>query len=238
VVPLGQSSRIIASLDYPNSVVTAYANPPDAAEWSAWRRHLRSGDVFVDVGANVGVYSILAAELGCQVIAFEPDATNLRALRENIRLNGYEDRITVVPMAAADQPGVVAFTAGDGPLARIAPPGTPGTGEVVATTIDSEIAIGIGGMKIDVEGGELAVLQGATALLSDGRCPLIQVEWNDVSRFGRSRADEATFLIKHGFELLRPDADGHLFPSDAVLGADIFALRSSRTTNRGTVAPS
>jgi FkbM family methyltransferase len=69
---------------------------------------LRPGDVFVDVGANIGYFSLLAAAVvGAQgaVFAFEPDAENCRLLRANAALNGLEERITAVEAALSEGDG-------------------------------------------------------------------------------------------------------------------------------------
>ena len=58
----------------------------------AWRRVLRPGDLFLDVGANVGSYTIWAGELGADVIALEPAPDTYALLLENIDLNGYRPR--------------------------------------------------------------------------------------------------------------------------------------------------
>ena len=66
-----------------------------------WMRHLRYGDIFVDVGASVGLYTILAAELGCEVISVEPLARNLRQLSANLSLNGYSSEIIASALSDA-----------------------------------------------------------------------------------------------------------------------------------------
>jgi len=69
---------------------------------------LRPGDVFVDVGANVGYFSVVAASVvGAQgaVFAFEPDPDNCRLLRANAELNGLDERIIVVEAALSDAAG-------------------------------------------------------------------------------------------------------------------------------------
>lgn len=81
-------------------------------ETSLLLRLLRPGDVFVDVGANIGYFSVLAASVvGAQgaVFAFEPDPDNYRLLRANAELNGLEHCITAVEAALSD-------TAGEGQL--------------------------------------------------------------------------------------------------------------------------
>ena len=78
-------------------------------ETSLVQRLLRPGDVFVDVGANIGYFSILAASIvGSQgaVFAFEPDPENCRLLRANSALNNFEQQITVVEAALSDRAGV------------------------------------------------------------------------------------------------------------------------------------
>src|SRR5207237_7374841 len=68
-------------------------------------QNLRAGDVFYDVGANVGAYALVAAALGttAQVVAIEPASANYAALCDNIRLNGREDRIVPLPVALAEE---------------------------------------------------------------------------------------------------------------------------------------
>jgi tRNA/tmRNA/rRNA uracil-C5-methylase (TrmA/RlmC/RlmD family) len=57
------------------------------------KKHLKKGQTFVDVGANVGYYSILASELGAKVIAFEPSKDNRELLEQNIKDNNCEVQV-------------------------------------------------------------------------------------------------------------------------------------------------
>ena len=66
---LGDRSVLWAGLHRPGASKVVYANPPDHPEMIVWRRVLRPGDLFLDVGANVGSYTIWAGELGADVIA-------------------------------------------------------------------------------------------------------------------------------------------------------------------------
>jgi FkbM family methyltransferase len=56
----------------------------------AWRRILKPGDLFVDVGANVGAYTLWAIDCEARVIAVEPNAETAERLRRNIALNSFE----------------------------------------------------------------------------------------------------------------------------------------------------
>src|SRR5438309_1064711 len=83
---LGDRSRLWVDLHRTAAAAVVYANPPDFAEMQAWRRHLRPGELYIDVGANVGTYAIWAAELGAEVIALEPAPDTFALLQENIAL--------------------------------------------------------------------------------------------------------------------------------------------------------
>ena len=66
---------------------------------------LQPGDVFVDVGANIGYFSVLAACVvgeGGAVFAFEPDPDNFRLLRANVALNGFQQQVVTVEAGLAD----------------------------------------------------------------------------------------------------------------------------------------
>jgi hypothetical protein len=75
---------------------------------------LRREDLFVDVGANVGAYSVLAcAVTAAHGFAFEPVPSTYSRLLDNVRLNRAETQIKCINMAVADVPGIVAFSSAD-----------------------------------------------------------------------------------------------------------------------------
>src|SRR5574341_284794 len=57
------------------------------ADTVAWISEMKASEVFVDVGANIGIYSVLAAKYGCKVYAFEPEAENYVLLCRSIKFN-------------------------------------------------------------------------------------------------------------------------------------------------------
>jgi FkbM family methyltransferase len=77
-------------------------------------RVLRQG-VFVDIGAYVGFYTVLAARYGWRVVAFEPNPINAILLRYNIALHGVGDRVVVVDKAAGDAHGYARFSISSSP---------------------------------------------------------------------------------------------------------------------------
>lgn len=137
---------------------------------------IRPGQVVFDIGAHVGFYTLLSARLvgnRGQVWAFEPAARNLHYLRRHLQLNRVQN-VQVVEAAVCNTTGSVAFA--DGPSAsegRISPDGTTC---VTALRLDDFIMeAGVRPpdvLKIDVEGAELDVLQGALSLLT-GHKPII-----------------------------------------------------------------
>jgi FkbM family methyltransferase len=219
---LGHQSRLWADLHRTAASKVVYANPPDHAEMLAWRRFLRPGDLFVDVGANIGSYAIWAAELGAEVIALEPAVDTFGLLTENVSLNGYP--IRTIQAAAGASCGSAQFTVGQDSVNHLDPAGAV---EIAVVTVDSIVADRtVAGMKVDVEGFELEVLRGCRRALSEHRLRLIQLEWNATSldAVGADRQPVADLLAEHGYSLWRPNGEGVLMSlTDTAVGADVFA---------------
>jgi FkbM family methyltransferase len=138
---------------------------------------IEPGDVVYDVGANIGTHSCLFADrVGEQglVVAVEPDSTNCTALHRNIRANGFERRVAVVPYAVGRQRGFAdlhlgGYMPGTGTHSLVSTRAGAGAGgldtvSVPVVTLDSLTKV-FGGpavVKIDVEGAESDVLAGGT----------------------------------------------------------------------------
>lgn len=222
---LGERSVLWVDLHRAAAVKVVYGNPPDYREMMVWRRVLHEGDLFLDVGANIGGYSIWAGELGAQVVALEPAPDTFKLLAENAALNSYP--ITVMQAAAGAANGTAAFTKGQDALNRFDPSGAAST-EVV--TVDSLIGEKIvSGMKVNVEGFEIEVLRGCEKALQEQRIRLIQLEWNHecLRSLGIDREPVADLLAEHGYALYRPTNEGDLVPlTNLEFGPDVFAKPS------------
>jgi FkbM family methyltransferase len=230
IARFSQSCRVWAELDDLSSRRAVYSRLPDFAEMQLWRRTLRPGDWFVDVGANVGLYTLLAAEAGARVIAVEPDPRAVQQLTRNLQLNEFD--ADVHEAALADATGVMPLVGSDGNRqALLVGSDRPGDGDprrmVHVTTLDRIIGERrVAGVKIDVEGAERLVLEGAAEGLKAQRIKLLQLEWNarSESTLGESREPVATILRQNGYELCRPDERGQLaVTEDLRYGADVFA---------------
>jgi FkbM family methyltransferase len=224
---IGASSWIWAELHCSASSKAAYANPPDWDEMQVWRRFLRANDLFIDVGVNVGTYTMWASDCGAEVIAVEPDPEAYRRLVRNASLA--RTRVTPLRLAMAASAGTVTMTSGRDTLNRLVreEESSLPTQQVEASTLDELISMRhVRGIKIDVEGAERPVLQGASRALHDHRIDLLQIEWNHMSEecLNESRVPVAALLARHGYELVAPDASGDLVPGPAPeFHGDIFS---------------
>jgi FkbM family methyltransferase len=225
LVSIGNHSKIWAELHRRGSSRAVYANPPDI-EMRVWQSRLRPGDLFLDIGANVGIYSVIAAELGAELMAVEPDPETAARLRNNLALNGYTAQIFECAVGA--QSGMARFTVGLDTINRIA---TDGNREVPVRTVDDILGERQAhGVKIDVEGFEIDVLRGAEKALSEWRLRLIQLEWNSTSiaATGEDRKPVQSLLTSHGYTLYRSDTAGQLWEVDNPgFGPDVFAVAPS-----------
>lgn len=134
---------------------------------------LQHVDRFIDVGANLGYYTCLALQNGRGVLAIEPQQRNLRSLFQNLITNGWERNAEVMPVALAAEPGLLTLYGASGPSASLLKSWAGYSSRyhqtVPVSTLDNLLAGRFAGerllVKIDVEGAELGVLQGAQATL-------------------------------------------------------------------------
>lgn len=193
------------------------------------QRLIRPGDLFVDVGANIGIYTIFVADLGGEVLALEPVHTD--HLEENLSLNGYD--VTIVEKAASNLVGELRFSLDRDQENSILLDGAADEAAMVvpATTVDTELGDRHARVvKIDVEGFERLVVEGMERCLSERRVDAVQLEWNRASEdaLSEDRHPVAAALIEHGYRLTLPDNSGALAPCSGAYNADesidIFAL--------------
>ena len=152
------------------------------------RRLLRAGDTFVDGGANIGYFALLAAKAvgpGGRVHAFEPQPDNRRRLAEHVAANGFQSVIDIHPVALSDRPGAVQLhtyanpASNHGQSTMFVLPGTETRSVSVETVrLDDylpDIAPRL--IKLDIEGAEPMAISGMAETLRRHR-PAIIVELN------------------------------------------------------------
>lgn len=166
---------------------------------------LRTDDLFVDVGANVGTYTILASgACGAKSVSFEPGAVAFHRLLENLAVNNIADRVEAWQVGVGARAGQLEFIADSDTVNRIAEGAARADEKRVIidlVTLDSALADrGPTVMKIDVEGWEVPVLEGASATLERPELLLCIIEVNDaVESYGYSREDVHEVMRGFGF---------------------------------------
>lgn len=222
---------------------TSLATEPWLADWITWLLE-RSPGPFLDVGANIGQTLLkVKARLPEQTyIGFEPNPANLFFLERLIAQNGFQ--ATVVPVGLSTEPGLLSlarantYDSSASLIEGFRPSQAYGadkshvpvlSGDEVLRTLDVDR---IGLIKVDVEGGELEVLNGLRESLHRLRPPVLcevlptETHNDEIAQFRRARKSELEALLsKLGYKVFRlVDAYRRAqavtsFPHDADLGA-------------------
>lgn len=196
------------------------------------------GTLFVDAGAHVGFYSLLAARAGADVVALEPDPYNLAALRRNL----HGTRAEVLGSAVSDSIGAASFhlsssTTG-GSLVDRGDIEMTRSVSVETTTVDAVVegrAFDTLVLKVDVEGAEPAVLAGAQRALRDPPSAVViaEVHPNALAANGSNPDDVVAPLRDAGYEILFVDQDGTIGAlPDAPAKGNVVATRGTRAGAR------
>jgi len=145
-------------------------------ETLAWIKSFNPNDVFFDVGANVGVYSLFASSLYPEMTiwAFEPMKANYAALIQNIEMNGFHN-IKAFRQAIGNRTGWVDLDRGDGARGESGAQVTDREGRTWIASIDDLRAAHPDHVKIDIDGQELEVVKGMKRTLHDVKSILIEV---------------------------------------------------------------
>lgn len=172
-------------------------------EMSFVMHFLRSDDVFADIGANIGAFTVLAAGVaGSRVVAIEASPDTFESLSRNVRLNGFQDRVRCILAAAGPKEGEIQFTAGLGTENCVNPNNNRGnTVKVKMTTLDIQLAdTPPNVLKVDVEGFETEVFAGAANTLKAPQLRAILIEKNGLgARYGFDENILHTEIRRHGF---------------------------------------
>jgi FkbM family methyltransferase len=180
-----------------------YCGLHDFVEMAYLLHVLRQDDLFADVGANMGSYTLLAAAVrGTRTASFEPVPGTFARLSQNILLNGLGSRVTARSVGVGEKPGHLRLSVGEDCCNHVLGANEEEESlEVKVVTLNETLAGDCPALlKIDVEGFELPVLRGATALLQNPALHSIIVEYPGAgSRYGYDESDLVALLTKHGF---------------------------------------
>lgn len=132
----------------------------------------------VDVGANVGAFSVLAAKAGADVIhAFEPHPGNRARLEHHLAINDVADRVVVHPEAVGEKTGDTVWITGSGGGAHVADEGTVTVQTVSLADVLAEVGP-VDFLKHDAEGAEWQTFQSVTAHILHTQVKRIALEWH------------------------------------------------------------
>lgn len=210
-----------------------------AADFRFLRDYLKPGDRVIDVGANVGetvMTAAVAVGRSGHVVGIEPHPRIFQYLRDNVRLNGV-DTVELVNCAVGAAPGEV-WMSDDrrDDMNRVG----AGTLRVPVRRLDSLVpdqrAVAL--LKVDVEGYERFVFEGAPLLLARTACVFFEISAAHFARFGYRTSDLIDLLAAAGFTVFRIPAPGTLLAVDRDYDTDRFenlvALRDAGEGRRRT----
>jgi FkbM family methyltransferase len=211
--PVSQDTFISAS-------VHSGSEPWDVYVWNALVSALTKNSTpghhpsMVDVGANLGYFSLAAASLGARVVAFEPMSRNARKLSKSIYRNRFEDRITLYQNAVWREGDSMSVrldetdpsNQGNGRMSAAAREGQYGIDYVNTVSLSELIHHDVDVIKIDTEGTEDAVIAGAKGLICAYRVKHIVMEFTEVKK--RGAKEMLSFLTTAGYSVsdVTPDA--------------------------------
>lgn len=197
---------VLGALEGEGGGGSVYFNLVEPEQTACFAENVNAGDVFFDVGANVGYYTILGSRLVGKnglVVAFEPVARNLAHLFNHVEINKLEN-VSIVSSACSDEIALAAFSTGpNNAMGHLTGENNSETSAknlmlVPTITLDAvaeRLGVIPNVLKIDVEGAELTVLRGASGKILPAK-PKIFLSLHSETL----RTDCLEYLEKFGYE--------------------------------------
>lgn len=191
------------------------------------KKEIKEGDVVLDLGANIGYYTLIFARLvgkKGKVFAFEPDPNNFALLKKNIEINGYRN-VLLVQKAVSDRTGNIRlYLSGENADAHSLFESADARTSIDVETVRlddyfAEFEGTIDFIKMDIEGAEGQAIQGMPTVLKRNHNLKIMTEFRPLGleRSGTQPQEFLNLLLKEGFELYRIDDEkGQIEPADFV----------------------
>ncbi|MFO0750945.1 MAG: FkbM family methyltransferase [Myxococcota bacterium] len=179
VVPFVGQTRLVVTRGMTGATGNIYCGLHELEDMAFALHYLRPDEVFADVGANVGSYTILAAGAAHALVhAFEPVPITFAALETNVRVNGLGARTVLQRFGVGDAPGELVMTSEGDTVNHILRPGesAPNTVRVLVRRLDDLLAGVVPALvKVDVEGYEYQVLVGGESTFAQCGAAIIEV---------------------------------------------------------------
>ena len=198
------------------------------------KHFLRPGDTFVDIGANIGLFTLLGARIVGQnglVLAFEPNPETFARLEDNIRINRFSN-VNGFNIGLSDHAGALDLvTSLDGydawdSFGQPSAPGKFASRRVEVDTVDalfsrrSILAAGVELIKIDAEGWEPFILEGGRNFFAYPSAPTLLVEFTDRNLISAKRSARELYEIleRLGYQLFNYNPDERRLTPEAFRG--------------------
>lgn len=202
LIPFGEKSTLICWKGLTGATGNLYCGLHEFSDMAFLLHFLRNTDDFIDIGANIGSYTVLAAsEIGTHTIAFEPVPTTFKNLQNNVKINNIESITTLHNCGLGNENGTIKFTSKFDTVNHVATSDSKDTIEVEIKQFDKMVSINKNTLiKIDVEGYETEVLMGMNEALANDKTKAIIIELNGSgARYGYDENDIHKSLIAKGF---------------------------------------
>lgn len=216
VVQVGATRKFKVVCDSPFSSTVLYTVLPDWDEMNFLLRLLRPADCFIDIGANVGFYTVLASTVVTEgaLLAFEANPRNVTVLREQVELNHLANA-EIFCTALGNSSGELSFHDSGRETGSVQ--NKCGSHVKLITVPCSRLDDCLAGRKLptlvvakmDVEGFETTVLEGAADILGKGQVTVWLFELNEVALKEHNSSGESLIsaFTKHGYSICYWDED-------------------------------
>lgn len=204
-MPFTDHARLLVRTGMYGATGNIYCGLHEAADMLFIAHLLRADERFVDVGANIGSYTVLAGKVvGAEVVAFEPLPATFEALRVNVAINGIEGRVRTHNLALGAADGRLRLTTDRDVMNHLVPDGADYAGEVTQVPVrrldDALEGFAPHLIKVDVEGFETHVLDGGPETFADPGVQAVLLELNGAgAAFGFDEADVHRRMLGFGF---------------------------------------
>lgn len=203
ILPWVNGVKLIVKRGMTGATGNLYAGLHDFEDMSFLLHLLRDEDMFMDIGSNIGSYTILASgAIRCRSIAIEPIPSTYEHLKNNIAVNRMEDRVEALNIGLGSKHSTLLFTNTQDTVNHVAVDGEKDTTEVSVQTLDGILKSCTCPLliKIDVEGFETEVLLGGKNTLNNPDLKAVIIELNvSGARYGYKDADIHAMFITAGF---------------------------------------
>ncbi|MGR9099989.1 MAG: FkbM family methyltransferase [Gammaproteobacteria bacterium] len=208
-IPFVNETRLLIGTGMTGATGNLYAGLHEVAEMAFLLHLLRAGDDFIDIGANVGSYTVLAAGVvSARCLSIEPVPKTYEFLLDNIHLNRLESNVCALNIGLAESTGELWFTRNLDTVNHVIDEKAKEPPNCIRVQVESLETVAAGYnpvfIKIDVEGYEYPVLKGGNSVFEKPNLLAVALETNGSGeRYGFTDSSVHAFMKVYGFEAAR-----------------------------------